>query len=202
MWVSYTVFLSCLSSLEENSLRMSRNARLRGGLPSPCGLGSLKANSIPSLNTENTHPVTLTKTNCCPFSTEMVLILMLVPEFNSYLWSIAMASLVLIWSSPNVSEKRRASSLIPQNADVDRSKLQPRSFSISLNSWNTNITLVLFSLAGSAVWVRREALPHLLQAEDQSLGTLNPVNLTCFTHGLLNDITVIIIVLHTDRDRE
>ncbi len=62
MWVSYTVFLSCLSSLEENSLRMSRNARLRGGLPSPCGLGSLKANSIPSLNTENTHPVTLTKT--------------------------------------------------------------------------------------------------------------------------------------------
>lgn len=36
-------------SLEENSLRMSRKAKWAGGFPSPCGLGSLKANSIPSL---------------------------------------------------------------------------------------------------------------------------------------------------------
>lgn len=46
---AYTVLLSCLISLEENSLRMSKKARLRGGLPSPWGLGSLNANSIPSL---------------------------------------------------------------------------------------------------------------------------------------------------------
>jgi len=37
-------------SFEENSLRMSRNARLRGGPPSPWELGSLNANSIPSLD--------------------------------------------------------------------------------------------------------------------------------------------------------
>lgn len=46
---TYTVFLSCLISLEENSLRMSRKAKLSGGPPSPWGLGSLNANSIPSL---------------------------------------------------------------------------------------------------------------------------------------------------------
>lgn len=46
---AYTVLLSCLISLEENSLRMSKKARLRGGPPSPWGLGSLNANSIPSL---------------------------------------------------------------------------------------------------------------------------------------------------------
>lgn len=46
---TYTVFLSCRISLLENSLRTSKKARLRGGLPSPWGLGSLKANSIPSL---------------------------------------------------------------------------------------------------------------------------------------------------------
>lgn len=46
---TYTVLLSCRMSLLENSLRMSKNAKLSGGLPSPCGLGSLKANSIPSL---------------------------------------------------------------------------------------------------------------------------------------------------------
>lgn len=46
---TYTVLLSCRISLLENSLRMSRKARLRGGPPSPWGLGSLKANSIPSL---------------------------------------------------------------------------------------------------------------------------------------------------------
>lgn len=45
----YTVLLSCLISLEENSLRMSKKAKLRGGPPSPWGLGSLNANSIPSL---------------------------------------------------------------------------------------------------------------------------------------------------------
>lgn len=46
---TYTVLLSCRISLLENSLRISKNAKLSGGLPSPWGLGSLKANSIPSL---------------------------------------------------------------------------------------------------------------------------------------------------------
>lgn len=46
---TYTVLLSCLRSLEENSLRISRNAKFNGGWLSPCGLGSLKANSMPSL---------------------------------------------------------------------------------------------------------------------------------------------------------
>lgn len=36
-------------SLEENSLRMSKKDKLRGGPPSPWVLGSLNANSIPSL---------------------------------------------------------------------------------------------------------------------------------------------------------
>lgn len=46
---TYTVLLSCRISLLENSLRTSKKARLRGGPPSPWGLGSLKANSMPSL---------------------------------------------------------------------------------------------------------------------------------------------------------
>ncbi|TNN38102.1 hypothetical protein EYF80_051727 [Liparis tanakae] len=46
---TYTVLLSCFMSFEENSLRMSRKARLRGGPPSPWELGSLNANSMPSL---------------------------------------------------------------------------------------------------------------------------------------------------------
>lgn len=46
---THTVLLSCRMSLLENSLRMSKKAKLSGGPPSPWGLGSLKANSIPSL---------------------------------------------------------------------------------------------------------------------------------------------------------
>lgn len=49
---TYTVFLSCLRSLEENSLNISRNAKCKGGWLSPCGLGSLKANSMPSLKNQ------------------------------------------------------------------------------------------------------------------------------------------------------
>lgn len=52
---TYTVLLSCLISLEENSLRMSKKAKLRGGPPSPWGLGSLNANSIPSLKNTQTE---------------------------------------------------------------------------------------------------------------------------------------------------
>lgn len=51
----YTVLLSCLISLEENSLRMSKKAKLSGGPPSPWGLGSLNANSIPSLRNSETQ---------------------------------------------------------------------------------------------------------------------------------------------------
>ena len=43
-------------------------------------------------------------------------------EVRSYLCSMAMASLVLTWSRPKVSEKRRASSLMPQNDEEERSK--------------------------------------------------------------------------------
>lgn len=154
MWVSYTVFLSCLSSLEENSLRMSRKARLRGGPPSPCGLGSLKANSIPSLkqktHTQDCGGNRYTKKKPCWGLTSSGFKI-------SYLCSIAMASLVFSWSRPNVRAKRRASSLIPQKADVERSKLQPRSLSISLKSWNTltHVTLLLFSVADRAA-LRKE----------------------------------------------
>lgn len=55
---TYTVLLSCLISLEENSLRMSKKARLRGGPPSPWGLGSLNANSIPSLGDAERERIT------------------------------------------------------------------------------------------------------------------------------------------------
>ena len=54
---------------------------------------------------------------------------------RSYLCSMAMASLVLTWSRPKVSEKRRASSLMPQNEEEERSKPWPSSDSISLKSW-------------------------------------------------------------------
>lgn len=53
---------------------------------------------------------------------------------RAYLCNMAMASLVLTWSRPKVREKRRASSLMPQKAEDERSKLGPRSDSISLNS--------------------------------------------------------------------
>lgn len=52
----------------------------------------------------------------------------------TYLCSMAIASLVFIWSKPNVNEKRRASSFMPQNADDERSMLKPRSDNISLNN--------------------------------------------------------------------
>lgn len=35
----------------------------------------------------------------------------------------------------------------------------------------------------------------LLQTEDERLGTLNLVNLPSLTHSLLDDITVIIVIL-------
>lgn len=46
---TYTVFLSWRISLEENSLRTSRKARLIGGNSGPRGFWYLNANSIPSL---------------------------------------------------------------------------------------------------------------------------------------------------------
>lgn len=54
---------------------------------------------------------------------------------ESYLCNMAIASLVLSWSRPKVREKRRASSLMPQKDEDERSKLGPRSDSISLKSW-------------------------------------------------------------------
>lgn len=46
---TYTVFLSWRISLEENSLRTSRKAKLMGGNSGPRGFWYLNANSIPSL---------------------------------------------------------------------------------------------------------------------------------------------------------
>lgn len=36
---------------------------------------------------------------------------------------------------------------------------------------------------------------HLLQTEDERLRTLNLINLPSLTHGLLDDVTVIIVIL-------
>lgn len=55
-------------------------------------------------------------------------------RMESYLCNMAIASLVLSWSRPKVKEKRRASSLMPQKEEDERSKLGPRSDSISLKS--------------------------------------------------------------------
>lgn len=55
-------------------------------------------------------------------------------RMESYLCNMAIASLVLSWSRPKVKEKRRASSLMPQKDEDERSKLGPRSDSISLKS--------------------------------------------------------------------
>lgn len=121
---TYTVFLSCRINLLENSLRISKKAKLRGGPPSPWGLGSLKENSIPSLKRRWQHD---NKPNN-----------KLLEAFNwqpTYLWSMAIASLVFSWSKPKVKEKRRASSLMPQKADDERSILMPSSDNMSLNNY-------------------------------------------------------------------
>lgn len=61
---------------------------------------------------------------------------------KTHLCSMAIASLVLSWSRPKVREKRRASSLMPQKAEDERSKLLPSSETISLNSCNTGEQVV------------------------------------------------------------
>lgn len=53
------------------------------------------------------------------------------------LCSMAIASRVLTWSRPKVREKRLASSLIPQNAEDERSNPVPNSDNISWNNWRT-----------------------------------------------------------------
>lgn len=157
--------LSCLMSLDENSLRMSRNARFTGGYPSPWGFGSLKANSIPSLQTkceQNNNSSTdhiKKKTQVYPSATGNE-----VSENDSngleeaYLCNMAIASLVLSWSRPKVREKRRASSLMPQKAEDERSKPGPRSDSISLNNYikqrerSLYVTLNLYSKC-TRIWI-------------------------------------------------
>lgn len=138
---TYTVLLSWRINLLENSLKMSKNARLSGGLPSPWGLGSLKANSIPSLlhrrETMNEHLSSLKHTHHCESYTACQALKPhgLGPRFVTYLCNMAIASLVFNWSKPKVNEKRRASSLMPQKADDERSKLKPCSDNISLNNY-------------------------------------------------------------------
>lgn len=41
----------------------------------------------------------------------------------------------------------------------------------------------------------RGAFTDLLQTEDERLGTLNLVNLPSFTHRLLDDVAVIVVIL-------
>lgn len=40
---------------------------------------------------------------------------------------------------------------------------------------------------------------HLLQTEDEGLGTENLVRLSGFTQGLLDDVTIIIIILRAEK---
>lgn len=41
---------------------------------------------------------------------------------------------------------------------------------------------------------------NLLQTKYERLGTLNLVNLPSFTHRLLDDVTIIIVILRGERD--
>ena len=56
-------------------------------------------------------------------------------EEETDLCSMAIASRVFTWSRPKVREKRLASSLIPQNAEDERSNPVPNSDIISWNNW-------------------------------------------------------------------
>lgn len=112
----------------------------------------------------------------------------------------AMASLVLTWSRPKVKEKRRASSLIPQNADEERSNPWPRSDSISLKSWREEMRGNISSTTSFRSGRTKRRAGHgvytdLLQTEDERLGTLNLVNLPSFTHSLLDDVAIIVVIL-------
>lgn len=122
-----------------------------------------------------------------------------------YLCNIAMASLVLTWSRPKVRENRRASSLIPQNAEEDRSNPWPRSDSISLKSWQKargymNKHAQRIQHHAKLGGMRKSSVSSspstdLLQTEDEGLGTLNLVDLPSFTHCLLDDVTIIVVIL-------
>lgn len=110
-------------------------------------------------------------------------------EPGPYLCSIAMASLVLTWSRPKVREKRRANSLMPQNAEEERSNPWPSSDSISLNSCQKQDTKSCF-----IVWFLRQ---HPVEKK-ASVGTLA---LTCwrlrmrvFAHWILSICRVLLIV--------
>lgn len=145
---TYTVFLSWRSSLEENSQRTSRKARLGGGYSAPFGFWYLKANSIPSLRMTETcmrGRIKKRKSLCCMILNNSSL--------NwSYLCSVATASLVLIWSNPKVRAKRRASSLMPLTWDEVLSKLGPWSWISSLKSWGTEQIMGLLQWSKMKMW--------------------------------------------------
>lgn len=125
----------------------------------------------------------------------------------------AMASLVLTWSRPKVKEKRRASSLIPQNADEERSNPWPRSDSISLKSWvgrercggggGAIRSVISFRIGRHIVESQQGGqCTDLLQTENERLGALDLVDLPSFTHRLLDDVAVIVVILQKEERRK
>lgn len=128
----------------------------------------------------------------------------------------AIASLVLSWSRPKVREKRRASSLMPQKAEDERSKLLPSSDTISLNScsagevrWSgeevqdsTDMKQwMCLSLHSGKVPECTTADTYLLQAQDERFGTLDLVDLSRLAHRLLDDISIVVVILETEHRR-
>lgn len=56
---------------------------------------------------------------------------------------------------------------------------------------------------GQSYWtngVNERVYSDLLQTEDERLGTLNLVNLPSLTHSLLDDVTIIIVILQRKDD--
>lgn len=183
--------LSCLMSLDENSLRMSKKARFTGGYPSPWGFGSLKANSIPSLQAKcrvkqrfNHRPLKIPP--CSSQCHRKQIHENSIGLEEAYLCNMAIASLVLSWSRPKVREKRRASSLMPQKAEDERSKPGPRSDSISLNNY-TNVTpcnthfVNVYKKMDLVVWNK-----HTL--------TCCKLRMSVFAHWILSICLVLLIV--------
>lgn len=116
----------------------------------------------------------------------------------------AIASRVFSWSKPKVKEKRRASSLMPQKADDERSMLMPSSDNMSLKSYRRKRQHhePLSGLLGNRCLFQNLddilQLSHHLQAQYECLWILDFVNLPCLAHCFLNDIPIVIVKLRRE----
>ena len=70
-----------------------------------------------------------------------------------------------------------------------------------MDKYSFKYTLVCFPLrclVDELCSLKGRGSSYLLQTQNECLGTLDFINLSCFSHGLLNDISIIIVILRNE----